>query len=378
MAIDCISKHTAFIFDRGGTTRMFQINDISEVRWNRVRDDISDANVKIAAKNCFTQEDSLAQIEPERHEMILYRGRERVWEGPITRLGMNDIQMEIHAQDVLHYASRTVMEGAYDNSYSGGVDKTAFAIDRIKAIILAEMTRKEAVEQAAFPGDDLPPYNVLPHIVYHQTPTDARTSRATPKMHKTVWEELDDMAAKGGIDYTVVGRAIHVWDTSKPLGQTRTVGQAEFLSRIQATIYGMDLVTRAIVTDGEGNYGQAGGVDSYYGLSENLETAYDETEGATPPTSAEMESQAERNMVGRNPAPLVLRVPDNSTLNPSGVLSIADLVPGVFIPLRAKILIRTFNQMQKLDRMSVVETSRSEKVSVTMSPATQPDEPEEP
>lgn len=374
MAIDCVSGHTAFIYDRGGATRMFPVHNMAEVKWGRVRDDISDANIKISAANCFTQADELSQIEAERHELVIFRGRERPWEGPITRISMDSGMMQIHAQDVMHYGSRTVMQSAYNNAGS----KAAPAIDRIKAILTAELTRKEAMEQAAFPGAGLPSYNVLPHIVYHQTPTDARTSRSTPKMQKTVWEELDDMAAKGGIDYTVIGRAIHVWDTSKSLGQTRTVTETDIQEKIVATMYGMDLATRAVVTDGEGNYGEAGGVDPYYGLSENLETAYDENEDTAPPTENEMASQAVRNLVGRNPSPLILRVPEGSTLNPSGVLTIGDLVPGVFIPLRAKILIRTFQQMQKLDRMTVTETAKGETITVTMSPATQPDGVEEP
>lgn len=372
MPIDCVSKHTAFIFDRGGTQRLFPVKSMAEVRWNRVRDDISEANIKIAAKRCFEQEETLSQIEPHRHELVLYRGQQRVWEGPITRIGMDSQQMEIHANDVVHYLSRTAMVAAYDNAYPN----TDFAIDRIRTIIEAEMGRKEAAESFLYP--DLPGYNFVDRIVYHQTPTDAMTSRKTPRYHKTVWEEIDEMAAKGGIDYTVVGRAMHIWDTSKTLGSTRTATQADFNGQIKATAYGMDLATRAIVTDGEGNYGEAGGIDPYYGLVENLETAYDETEGVDPPTSAEMTSQALRNLNGRNPVPTVLRVPDNSSINPAGIFTIDDLVPGVRIPLRAKILIRTFNQDQKLDKMTVVESPDSEKISIVMSPANQPDEPEEP
>lgn len=368
MTIDCVSRHTAAIFDRGGTVRRFPLQDMSEVRWNRIRDDISEGAVKIAAERCFAQERNLSTVEPFRDELVIYREGERVWEGPITRLNFSDEEMEIHAKDVMTYPSRTAMASAYNNAHPN----TAYAIDRIRTILEAEMSRKELAEQAVNP--DLPSYNILPYVVYHQTPSDARTARSTPAYQKTVWEEIDDMAAKGGIDYTVVGRAIHIWDTSKPLGQTRVATQADFDQRIRATMYGMDLATRAIVTDGEGNYGAAGGVDPYYGLQENLETAYDENEDADPPTSQEMASQAARNLVGRNPVPMVLRVPDNASINPSGVFSISDLVPGVFIPLRAKILIRTFVQTQKLDKMSVIETPGSEKISVVMSPATSPDD----
>lgn len=374
MAIDCVSGHRAFIFDRGGTTRMFQIHNLAEVRWGRVRDDISEANIKIAAANCFAQAKELNQIEAERHELVIFRGQKRVWEGPITRIPMDDDLMEIHAADVMHYASRTVMQSAYNN---GGA-KAGPALDRVKAIFQTELARKEAMEQAAFPGDALPSYNVLPHMVFHQTPSDARTSRSTPRMQKTVWEESDDMAAKGGVDYTTLGRAIHFWDTSKALGQTATMTEADIQAKIRATMYGMDLATRAIVTDGEGNYGEAGGVDPYYGLVENLETAYDENEDTAPPTENEMASQAVRNLAGRNPSPLLLRIPEGSTLNPNSAISIDDLVPGVHIPLRAKILIRTFEQMQKLDRMTVTETAAGETVSISLSPASRPDEPEEP
>jgi hypothetical protein len=372
MAIDCVSKHTVQVYDRGGVVRMFQINDIAQVRYDRRRDDISEANIRIAARYCYQQEDDLSRLAPERHEIVITRGRERVWEGPITRLTYSATELEIHAQDVMHYPRGTAMVNAYDNAHPN----TGFAIDRARLILETEMARKEGLEQLAFPS--LPGYNILDHVVYHQTPSDARTARSTPAMYRTVWEEIDEMAAKGGIDYTVLGRAIHIWDTSKPLGTTRELTQADFHSDLAASFYGMDLATKAYVTDGEGNYGEAGGIDPFYGLVENVETAYDESEGADPPTSAEMASQAARNLVGRNPVPLVLRVPDNSGVNPAGTLSMSDLVPGAFMPIRMKILIRDFNQMQKLDRMAVVEDSKSEKITVVLSPATQPDELAEP
>lgn len=381
MAIECVTKHTAYIYDRGGQKRLFQLYNMAEVVWGRVRDDISEANIKIAAGYCYDQAAQLDQIEPIRHELVIYRGDmnafgigpKRVWEGPVTRIGLTTRQMEIHARDVIHHLSRTNMHVAYNNNYPN----VAFAIDRVKKIINDELTYKEAREQAAFP--DLPSYGILPYVQYHQRPTDAKTSRATKAMQKTVWEEVDDMAAKGGIDYCAVGRAIHVWDTSADeMGVTQTVTEADFLGELTVTIYGMELKTEAVVTDGEGAYGIAGGVDPYYGVVENLETAYDESEGADPPTSAEMASQASRNLSGSNPVPIVLRVPDNSTLNPKGVLSLDDLVPGVHIPLRAKILVKTITQMQKLDRMTVTETAETETITVTMFPAAQPDEPVEP
>lgn len=366
----CVRGHSAFIYDRGGTREMFKLADLAEVRWNRVRDDISESNVKIAARNCYSQADNLNLVEAGRHELVIFRGRERKWEGPITRTTIAADGIEFHAKDVVHYLSRTNLTAEFNNKHPN----SDFAIERVKDL-LTELVRLEAEEQAAYP--DLPSRNIMPHVTYHQDPTDARTSRFTARYQKTIWEEIDDMAAKGGIDYTAVGRAIHFWDTSKALGElARDITQNDILGQLVATQYGMDLKTRAVVTDGEGNYGQAGGVHPYYGLVENLETAYDESEGTDPPTSAEMESQAERNLIGGVPSPMILRVPDNSGIRLSKTLTIDDLVPGVHVNVRAKLLVRSITQKMKLDAMSVLEDGSGEQVTVKLSPAAQPDEVE--
>jgi hypothetical protein len=128
------------------------------------------------------------------------------------------------------------------------------------------------------------------------------------------------------------------------------------------------------MTDGKGHAGIAGGVDPYYGEWEILHQAYDEdAKGAKPedvPSTAEMTSQAQRAYAQGKVPPLVVRIPDNTRLNPNGVLTIDDLVPGTWIPLSAKLPGRTLSQMQKLDSMTVEETAKGgEIISVTLSPA---------
>lgn len=362
MALNCISKHTVYIYDRGGKTRIDQVLDIRLVRWNRIRDDISEGTVYLSAKSCAAQADFLASIEPGRHEMVIFRGDERVWEGPMGLVKYTRSGAELHAHDVMYYAYKTAMHAAYSSAYPN----TEFVVARAKRIMIAELARKEALS---------PPINVLPYLTDHQTPTDAKTSRVTKAMEKTVWEHVDDMAARGGMDYVTVGRAIHLWDTSKPLGQTPTVTEDDFLGDVYVSVYGSELATRSIVTDGEGVWGSAGGVDPYYGEWEDLETAYDETDGESPPTSAEMASQASRNLAGRNPTPLQIRVPDNSSLNPNGVLAVTDLVPGVFVPMRAQMTARKVMQMQKLNKVQFEETADGENITVVMFPASGSDEP---
>lgn len=365
----CVTSHRAFIHDRGGIQRIAELENLNQVKWSRVRDDISTASVSISAVYCDPQSDVINSIEPGRHELVIFRGDERVWEGPITLITYTATGVQISASDVLWYLSRTVMQSAYDNAYPN----VTFTTTRAKTIIVNEMTRKNNAEIAA----GVPSCNVLPFLVEHHTATDAKTSTTSEPYQYTVFEHVDNLAAKSGMDYTAIGRAIHLWDTHEaPFGQTPMVTEADFVGDMNLTAYGSELGTRCIATDGEGVAGVAGGVHPYYGLIERLVTSGDEDTGEDRPTQAELNSQAQRNLAGRTPTPLRLHIPDNSTVNPQGVLTIDNLVPGIWIPMVATVLTKRISQMQKLDDVSVTASAGQEVISVTMYPAPVGDLPE--
>lgn len=363
---DCATEHRAFIHERGGIERIAEVVNISSVKWTRVRDDISEAQITVSAQYCDAQARVLGAIEPGRHELVIYRGDERVWEGPITRVPYGREGLGIFARDVIHYLYGTAMASGYDNS---GVNST-FVTTRAHTIITTEMTRKNVAEV----GAGVPSANVLPYLVEHHDPADARTTAKTVPYQYTVFEHIDNLAADYGMDYTAVGRAIHLWDTHRSLSMTPVATEADFLGDFIVTSYGMELGTRTISTDGRGVWGDAGGVDPYYGLVERLTTAYDEETDEALPTQAELDSQALRALVGRNPTPVVLRVPENSGVNPRGVLTLENLIPGVFVPLRATTLIRNLSQMQKVDKVTVTEDANGEKILVSLVPAPQEEE----
>lgn len=365
MTIDCVSRHTVAIFDRGGITKIAELVDVASVTWSRVRDDISEASVFLSGAPCEAQNDLLSQLRSSRHEIVIYRGQERVWEGPITRLSGTRNTFEIHAKDVLHYAARTVMHAAYDNAYPN----IGPVIERAQTILEVELARKEAFST---------PINVLPYLEPHIGPDDANTSASTEAYEMTVFEHIDSLAARGGLDYTVVGRSIHLWDVhSNAMGQTATVTQNDFLGDIVVTEYGMELATWAHVTNGEGVTGHAGADDPYYGEIEILHTAEDENGDPTTVDQAELDGQAARNLAGRNPTPIEVRIPDNSSLNPNGVLAISDLVPGVWMPMRAEVIGFQIVQMQKLNTVTVTENGEGETIAVSMWPASIADAEEE-
>lgn len=347
--------------DRGGKRRIAQLDQLEQVKWNRVRDAISESSLKIVGASCYAQADVLSGIEPGRHEYAVYRGDERVWEGPITRLTYGRTGIELHARDVMHYSERTAMHAGYSSAYPN----IETAVGRAGRILRAELARKEALG-----------YNLLSHIHEHHFPNEANTSAVTAAYSQTVFAHIDKMAEDRGIDYTVLGRATHLWDTSRPLGQTPVVTDADFMGELFVSIYGMELATTAIVANEEGGWAKAGGDDPYYGEVEIVARPYAEDEGGSP-TQAEMQAQADRNLGGRNPTPIQVRIPDGSTLNPKGVLGMKDLVPGVYLPLRVDMMGRKLTQMQKLEKVVTTETAKGEEINVTLFPAGQADAVEE-
>lgn len=361
MALSCQS-HTAFIYDRGGFRQMIALTPLYRVKWERRRDDISTATVFLSTpgKKCAEQ---LGLVEAGRVELVIFRGTQRVWEGPVTRVAYKGQTVEIFAGDVMTYVNRTAMRGEYDNRYPN----TGYTIDRVQHILETEVARKEALD---------PPYNILPGIQYlYATPrTDSRTAAHTLPYQMTVFDHIDSYAARGGLDYTVVGRSILFWDVHQPIGQTAMVTADDFLGDLVITQYGAELATQVYISDGKGHHGQYGAVDSYYGEWEMVQQAYDENTGsavdATDPTVGEMNSQASRIWSQTKRPPLVARVPDNTSLNPAGVLSVDDLVPGVWVPLTVSVPGRTVSQIQKLDNMTVEESADvGEVITVTLSPA---------
>jgi hypothetical protein len=352
----CIEAHTVYIYDRGGQTRVAQIVDVSELRWERNRDSVSEAKVRIEGSACSFQADILAAIEPKRSEIVIYRGSERVWEGPVWRVSWHSTYVEIYAHDVMAYVHGTPLSKAYSNAYPA----VGQVIDRVKTIMDAEMPVWEALT---------PPINVMPYVVYHRTDTGPKTTAVTKPFEMTVGEHIQHLAHYGGIDFVVVGRAIHFWDVDDHLGRTRMMTEADFLSEVIITAYGADMAAKVYVIGEDGVYGFAESPSPYYGPWTHILTAYNE-EGTEAPGQEELTSQAERNLAGRNPVPVEVRVPDNSGIRLDDTLGINDLIPGTQVPLLATLNARQMSQMQKLDLVTVTESPDGETVQVTLTPST--------
>ena len=370
----CISDHTVYVYDRGGMTRVGQLLDVSQVRWTRDRDGVSEADIRIEGSACSAQAKLLSEIEPKRSEIIIYRGEDRVWEGPVWRVGWHADYVEINVHDVMAYVFGTPLSKEWDNRFRADYDEAGNPIHiytqptevttRIGEVLQYEMQVWEALD---------PPANILPFLQIHNNPNEARTSAYTLPYEMTAGEHVQALGRTAGIDWTVVGRAIHVWDVSRSLGRTRTLTEVDFFSSVIITAYGADMAASVYVVGRDGTYGEAHAESPYYGPWTMILTAYNE-EGTDEPSQAELNSQAKRNLNGRQPVPVEVRVPDNSGIRLNETLTINDLVPGVQIPLLATLNSRQLSQLQKIDKLTVTETPEGETIQVTLTPATKPDD----
>jgi hypothetical protein len=350
--------HTCFAYDRGGKTRITQIGPLTSIDWERVGDDISMANMRLSGSACDVD---LQDLEPGRHEIVIFRGSQRVWEGPLTYLSFAGDVVEIQARDVMHYAYRTAMRRGYNNAYPN----TTTCIKRSVTILRTEFNRAwERID---------PPINVLPYLTAIERTGDSKTSRKTTRYQSSVFDDIDSMARTSGMDYTVVGRRIILHDTDTALGRTPVLSELDIAGDVKVTAYGMETAAFAAVTGGDGQVGTAEGIngfpDPYYGAWEIIDDAYDETEGTDQPTQSELESQAARNVNARIPTPVELRISDGSSLaNTSALYDVDLLVPGVQVPVIATFTQRRLSQMQKLRRVRWYEDENGERCEITLLP----------
>lgn len=369
--------HIVQVFDRGGQVYRGTIPNIELCRWNRRRDDIGSARIVIT-----NFEDDvlplLESLESWQMELVIFRKNgsetDRVFEGPITYIKDAYDSFEVQALDVMGYLKRRVIRQGFMDGYQ--------LVNGVQVGLRSVVERSGRIIKDALAYDDP---NLIPYLTLIQTPSDAKESRSVPDWSDQAQGVVDAFAQDSGLDYTTVGRRIVLWDTHTPIGRLPEMGTNDFLTAPTLTQYGMQAATLYAVTDGSGIAGIAtrggpDGITTTHGALEMVASAYGATEGVSVDPStltadqiAQLEEtfaqQASRNIAHRWPVPWEVRIPENSRLSPEATIGINQLVPGVWIPVRAKSRVRAIAQWQKLDQVEVTETPDGESVTVIMNPA---------
>lgn len=374
----CIEGHRVSIYDRGGKRRVHNLVDVASIEWERIRDSKSAATLSILGRACDEQADTIRNIAESvgRYELVVYRGSDRVWEGPLRVAKTVRDRATIVAADVKEYLDFTSLTIPWPNADGGGPTLMG---DRLEQIITHELstsynmtTNSGSILVPRWEEID-PPINVLPYMLVH--PGTVLTRSDTLDFEMTLGEHIDNLV-DGGMDYTIVGRRLILWDSALSIGQTRRLTDADFYGDIEVARYGPEhrsishlSATQEGAEGEEGNrgVGHAGSPHDYYGVWEHI-TSMQNEESTDTPTQTELNTQAGRDIVHRTPVPVEVRIPDGVGIRLSHDLTINDLIPGVIVPVTTALNIQQVTQPQRLDKVKVTETAAGETVQVTLSP----------
>lgn len=367
---DCVAGHTIIITDRGGSVRIMELKDVTEVRWSRAGQTRSTASVTITGASCRRQAEKVAKIEPRRHELVIYRGTQRVWEGPIRFVRSSRNAVTISANDVLDYLQARALTRWWVSD-----NDDELMTERADTIISDELTRNYVAPGTAstVPAWEnlTPPIDVLPYLDVR--PGVAETAAETLPFSMTVFEHLQELA-RSGLAFTTVGRRIIIRDASDPIGITRTLTENDIEGDPAIFADGEELIcVQHVITQpadntspvSTANVGSVVKSTAYYGPWGRIHTRTDEIRAGANVQQA-LNSQARALAAGHTPVPVELQVGSGATLRLRGGLTLDDLVPGVDVPIVATLMGRTIQRTQRILSMQVVETSEGETIQVSI------------
>lgn len=360
-------NHRVFLMAQGGRSIIGELTPFTEVSYTRVRDGLSACHVTVDIAKASNRACSLlAMARSWIHELVVFRKTDdghisRVWEGPVTRIQYPPDKVVIQAHDVAVWLHRRALRQGFDDSYP--------------AVNTSTQRAAELVTDAFARHDP----NVLRYLTVFEYDTDPQETIIKADYSATAYDVLDEMAAKHGIDYTVVGRRIIINDTHRPVGRLPVLRGTDFNKAPTITESGLAAATEAIVTNGRGDYGIARAKDNPYGGPlEMIFTTYSQHRaGPQKQRSAKSQAkfqdslndQAQRDLAHRHPTPLRVHLPAGAALRPDAPIPLDYLVPGMWAPLQATHTCREVTQWQKLHDVKVTEAGGVETVAVTFETA---------
>ena len=330
--LGCAANYEVSITYRGGSQPL-GVFEPEVVVWGRVQDDFSEARIDLPASCCG----KLEQVRSWSHEVHIARDGEEVWCGPVVVPSNCRSGNVIIARDMLWWEARRVIHEDHVSAAQGAVS-----------------IARDLIVDGFAPDDP----NVLAYL--DTAGVGVISDREYLANSKYVLDALKDLA-KGGIDFTAIGRRIVVRPQGTSLGRTAILNCEHFQGDVCASDNGLQAATKAIIT-GEGVTGEAGGVDPYFGL---VEVLHNDTTITSASTAAD---QARAIVAAGNPPPLLVQPPDNAALSPDSPVCMSELVPGVTVPVVLDCVCRPVAQDLRLSKLTVRWDSTGEQVGVLLQP----------
>ncbi len=330
--LGCSSDYHVLIVDRQTQTTLMEV-EFDRLTWQRTRDTTSQATVTVPYNCCG----KLADARSWRSELHVIRDSDEVWSGPIVLMPGCRSGTTIVAEDMFAWLGKRVIHANHVFPASPPVE-------------IAEAL----VRDGLLPDDPglLDSLMVIAGGTAQEREYDANSAY--------VLDSLEDLA-KGGIDFTALGRRLILMPEGHVLGRTSLLTCENFLGDLCVTDDGGDAATRAVVTGKAADgttvvSGSSGGVDDYYGLLEVL------LDDSSVKTAAAAATQAAGLVAASQPDRLLVQPPEGNALDPKSPVTISELVPGVEIPLAIDCTCRTAHASMRLVKLDVTVDADGERV----------------
>lgn len=376
--LGCATGYVAQIwyYDRSISKMRYytDITGITEVRWERVLDDFSEASVTFQPQKgddcCGKLKPILANdgttvlqpgLWPWAHELHLFRDGELVWQGWIFSVDETiepdetTDHIQITARDALGWLDRRV------------IHNDIFMNDDFHD--LSDVA--ETIIRDAFEPDDP---DILAHL--QVTPSGRKGKYTVRHWESRAGDELRTVA-QGGLDFCAIGRIIRVGTPSRdPDVPTITLRTKDFQSGIEIRIVGANAATGAVAVgetidpdtgdpvdpDTPPPKVYYGGLDPFFGLIENFTT------NSIKDPSFLLWIATQKVKEG-NPPPLTLSIPADANLSYDAPVSIHDLIPSRYFTVSIAGTCRSLAQYMRLSHLTVSwNDEQPEQVGVTFIP----------
>lgn len=327
MTVQACGMHEAYVRDRVSGARIGAVVRLLAVRWQRLLDDVSSADVTVALEDCCGFIDS---VHTWRHELVVARDGVPVWSGPIVRLEVTREEAVLYAWDQLAWLSRRAV-----------VTEATLELDVAR---IAERLVTDAMNQQ----DDVDLVELLD--VRETGIIEEREYRAGTQ---TVLEALRELAT-GPIDFTAVGRRV-VIGGELGLGNVPTFTDDDFAEDLRVVEDGLSLYTGFASRGRDDDVVEiVGGPSDYYGLLQGVGLEQDSLT-----TEAGVISAGERFLGNRAVAPRYVQTPAGATLSPASTQDLGELVPGVRARITSVASCIDVSNVYKLSGLEVAETADS-------------------
>lgn len=360
MASLTCANYQIYVANRGGKSLVCRVDGATDIRFNRTLNTHSEATITVAMNaKC---KNALATVNPWQHELIIWRGDQMVWCGPLIQLkySPSTSKITLYARDLWAWTDKRFIELRDEDFDVEDVD-SAFVFDWI----LNHAYTKQ-------------PWNMTWHI----SPSGIPITRFYPAYMKgerwggqylNCGQELRNITSFG-IDFTVINRTLYGGSlvVRPPRDVNLKIADQNWVSAPDIAVNGAQMSTRTGVAGGAGGYYGYYDEQMYivttknspYGLLETFTTKFElDDEDTTQFPNAITQEAVGRHELLSKPIALI----SGGQLAGNSPFDFNDLVPGVPIEVGLLNSIRPLDSHYRLVGITVAVSATSETLDLSLS-----------